>query len=82
MRPPPFYFAAGTYTITSTVDDGITWRLVPQSGAAFVSIGSFGSFTVPAAGNYVMGGQLYNGEYCASITITGFSPMSAVYAAQ
>jgi len=80
VRSPGLYFSAGSYTISGSVDDSVVWRLVPQSGAQYINVGGFGTFTVSTAGKYVIGGQLNNGQYCASITISSFSPISGVYA--
>jgi hypothetical protein len=79
VRSAPFYFSAGTYTISGTVDDSVTWRLLPQSGASYVQIGGFGSFTVPTSGNYVLAATISNREYCASLKITSLAPMNSIY---
>jgi hypothetical protein len=80
-RSAGFYWMAGTYTLGGSVDDAVDIRLIPQSGAAVVPVGSKGccasaftfTFTVSQPGWYVMGVQVNNYEFCATLGLTYFT---------
>ena len=81
LRSAGFWWDAGVYSISGSVDDGLVMALVPASGAAALSVGSKGccagaygfSWTVPVAGMHVLAIQLNNNEYCANVNIASLT---------